>query len=46
MRNEFNAFPDTDRTIAMQAAYNLMRETISAAFSSGARATRFCDASK
>ena len=39
-------FPETDRTIAMQAAYNLMRETISAAFSSGARATRFCDASK
>ena len=27
MRNEFKAFPDTDRTIAMQAAYNLMCET-------------------
>jgi hypothetical protein len=39
MQSQFDAFPETDRALAMQAAYNLMCRTIEVAFS-GSRASR------
>jgi hypothetical protein len=38
MRSQFDAFPETDRVLAMQAAFNLMCETIEVAFQDQAQA--------
>ena len=42
MRSQFKDFPETDRFVAIMAAYNLLRETIEAAFEAQPKVRAAC----